>query len=142
MTTLPTRSLHKKQEFHGLGPYYAAYEPPFPAAPVVLRNSEEGLRTEKVQALLDTGSDGSLVPIAYLEEILAPPVVDTHIRSHWGEWRAAQLFAVDFELGSLRLPGVFVVGDEQGSEIVLGRNVVNKLRMLLDDPAGQSDIRP
>jgi len=45
-------------------------------------------------------------------------------------------------LGSLRLPGVFVVGDELGSEIVLGRNVVNKLRVLLDGPAGQSDIRP
>jgi len=122
-------------------PYDAAYEPAFPAAPVVLRNSEEGLRTEKVQALLDTGSDGSLVPITYLEQILAPPMTDTHIRSHWGEWRSAQLFAVDIELGSLRLPDVFVVGDEQGTEIVLGRNVLNKLRVLLDGPAGQTDIR-
>jgi len=97
--------------------------------------------TEKVQALLDTGSDGCLVPIAYLEQILAPPMADTHIRSHWGEWRAAQLFAVDIELGSLRLPDVFVVGDEQGTEIVLGRNLLNKLRVLLDGPAGQTDIR-
>ena len=121
--------------------YDAAYEPTFPAAPVVLRNSEEGLRTEKVQALLDTGSDGSLVPITYLEQILAPPMTDTHIRSHWGEWRSAQLFAVDIELGSLRLPDVFVVGDEQGTEIVLGRNVLNKLRVLLGGPAGQTDIR-
>jgi len=121
--------------------YAAAYEPAFPAAPVVLRNNEEGLRTEKVQALLDTGSDGSLVPIAFLEEILAPTMTDTHIRSHWGEWRAAQLFAVDIELGSLRLPDVFVVGDEQGTEIVLGRNVLNKLHLLLDGPAGQTDIR-
>ena len=107
----------------------------------MLRNSEEGLRTEQVQALLDTGSDGSLVPIAYLEEILAPPMADTHIRSHWGEWRAVQLFAVDIELGNLRLPGVFVVGDEQGNEIVLGRNVLNRLRLLLDGPAELSDIR-
>jgi predicted aspartyl protease len=122
-------------------PYDAAYDPAFPAVPVLLRNSDEGLRTEKVPALLDTGSDGSLVPIAYLEQILAPPMADTHIRSHWGEWRAAQLFAVDIELGSLRLPGVFVIGDEQGTEIVLGRNVLNKLRLLLDGPAGQSDIR-
>lgn len=122
-------------------PYSAAYEPAFPALPVVLRNSEEDLRTEKVQALLDTGSDGSLVPIAYLEAVLAPPLTDTRIRSHWGEWRAAQLFAVDIELGALRLPGVFVVGDEQGNEIVLGRNVLNKLRLLLDGPDGQSDIR-
>jgi predicted aspartyl protease len=94
-----------------------------------------------VQALLDTGSDGSLVPIAYLEEILAPPMADTHIRSHWGEWRAVQLFAVDIELGNLRLPSVFVVGDEQGHEIVLGRNVLNRLRLLLDGPAEVSDIR-
>ena len=121
--------------------YDAAYEPTFPAAPVVLRNSEEGLRTEKVQALLDTGSDGCLVPIAYLEQVLAPPMTDTHIRSHWGEWRSAQMFAVDIELGSLRLPDVFVVGDEQGTEIVLGRNVLNKLRVLLDGPAGQTDIK-
>ena len=122
-------------------PYDVIYEPAFPAVPVVLRNSEEGLRTGKVQALLDTGSDGSLVPITYLEEILAPPMADTHIRSHWGEWRAAQLFAVDVELGNLRLPGVFVIGDEQGSEIVLGCNVLNKLRVFLDGPAGQVDIR-
>ena len=122
-------------------PYDTTYAPPFPGAPVVLRNSEEGLRTEQVQALLDTGSDGSLVPIAFLAEILAPPMADTHIRSHWGEWRAAQLFAVDIELGNLRLPGAFVVGDEQGKEIVLGRNVLNKLRLLLDGPAEQSDIR-
>jgi hypothetical protein len=37
-------------------PYDAAYEPPFPAASVVLHNSEEGLRTETVPALLDTGN--------------------------------------------------------------------------------------
>jgi len=123
-------------------PYDTVYEPPFPAVPVVLWNSEEGLRIEKVQALLDTGSDGSLIPIAYLEDILAPPMADTHIRSHWGEWRAAQLFAVDLELGSLKLPGIFVVGDEQGNEIVLGRDVLNKLRLLLDGPDAQSDIRP
>lgn len=121
--------------------YDAAYDPPFPAAPVVLRNSDEGLRSETLQALLDTGADGSLVPIAYLAEILAPPMTDTHIRSHWGERRAAQLFAIDLELGSLRLPGVFVIGDEQGSEIVLGRNVLNKLRVLLDGPASQTDVK-
>lgn len=121
--------------------YDAAYQPPFPAAPVVLRNSEEGLRSETLQALLDTGADVSLVPIAYLQEILAPPIADTHIRSHWGARRAAQLFAADLELGNLRLPDVFVIGDEQGSEIVLGRNVLNKLRVLLDGPAGQTDVK-
>ena len=121
-------------------PYDASYQPSFPVVRAVLCNSEEGLRTAPGNALLDTGSDGSLVPIAYLREILAPALTDARIRSHWGEWRSVQLFAVDLELDDLRLPNVFVVGDEQGDEIVLGRNVLNKLRLLLDGPAGLTEI--
>jgi predicted aspartyl protease len=121
-------------------PYDISYQPPFPVAQVAFYNSEEGLRTASENALLDTGSDGSLVPIAYLRQILAPALTDTRIRSHWGEWRPAQLFVVDLELGNMRLPGVFVVGDEQGNEIVLGRNILNGLSILFDGPAKLTDI--
>ncbi len=121
-------------------PYDSTYQPPFPAIRVVISNSEEGLRTEPKTALLDTGSDGSLVPIALLAQILAPALTDVRIRSHWGEWRSAQLFLVDLELNSLTLPGIFVVGDEQGDEVVLGRNVLNKLRLLLDGPANTTEL--
>jgi len=123
-------------------PYDGNYQPPFPAVEVVLHNSEDGLRTTSKNALLDTGSDGSLVPIAYLQEILAPPMSDSGIRSHWGEWRVVQLFVVDLELDELRLPDIFVVGDEQGDEIILGRNILNKLRMVLDGPANITDVGP
>ncbi|MCP4537278.1 MAG: hypothetical protein GY832_09035 [Chloroflexi bacterium] len=121
-------------------PYDVGYQPPFPVLRVVLRNSDEGLDTPTKDALLDTGSDGSIVPIAYLRQILAPALSDTRIRSHWGEWRPVQLFVVDLELDGLILPGIFVVGDEQGDEIVLGRNVLNKLRLLLDGPANLTEI--
>lgn len=121
-------------------PYSSRYQPPCPVVEVVLSNSEEGVRTAEMNALLDTGSDGSLVPLAYLQQILAPALVDAHIRSHWGEDRAVQLFLVDIELGDLRLPGVLVVGDEQGDEIVLGRNILNKLRLVLDGPASQTIV--
>lgn len=121
-------------------PYNASYQPPFPVVQVVLYNSEEGLHTAPENALLDTGSDGSLVPIAYLRQVFALALTDTRIRSHWGEWRSAQLFVVDLELNGLRLPSVFVVGDEQGDEIVLGRNVLSKLRLLLDGPASLTEI--
>lgn len=45
-----------------------------------------------------------------------------------------RMFPVDMGVGSLRLPAVEVVGDEQGDEIILGRNVLNRLRLLLDGP--------
>jgi predicted aspartyl protease len=121
-------------------PYDAAYRPPFPVARVAFHNSEEGLRTAAENALLDTGSDGSLVPISYLWEILAPALRDTRIRSHWGEWRPVQLFLIDLELGELMLQDIVVVGDEQGEEVILGRNVLNRLRIILDGPARHTEI--
>jgi predicted aspartyl protease len=122
-------------------PYNSDYEPSFPSIRVMLRNEQDALSTTVLEALLDTGSDGTLVPIRYLQEILAPAITDTHIRSHWGEWRTAQLFVVDIELNAnLRLPSIFVVGDEQGDELVLGRNVLNKLRIFLDGPANITDV--
>jgi predicted aspartyl protease len=123
-------------------PYDTSYQPPFPVVRVAFYNSEEGFRTAPEKALLDTGSDGSLVPVAYLRQIYAPALTDIRIRSHWGEWRSAQLFVVDLEFGNLRLPDVFVVGDEEGDEIILGRNVLNELRILLDGPANVADIPP
>jgi len=121
-------------------PYDSTYRPPIPTVPVVIHNSDEGLHTTAENALVDTGSDGSLIPIAYIQQIYARALTNTRIRSHWGEWRSAQLFLVDLEMDGLSLPGIFVVGDEHGDEIVLGRNVLNKLRLLLDGPAMLTDL--
>ena len=122
-------------------PYSRDYQPSFPALPVVLTNAEEGLRTAAQNALIDTGSDGTLVPMAVLEDILAPVLSETRIRSHWGEWRAVQFFLVDIELNGLTLPGMLVVGDDTGEEIVLGRNVLNRLHLALDGPAQVTEVR-
>lgn len=65
-------------------PYSRAYQPSFPSLPVVLTNAEEELRTDVKNALIDTGSDATLAPMAFL----APVLSETRIRSHWGEWRA------------------------------------------------------
>ena len=122
-------------------PYLTSYQPPFPAIDVVLHNSDTALHTVTLKALLDTGADGTLVPLTYLREILAPPLTETRLRSHWGEWRVAQLFLVEIRLGIFALPNIFVVGDEQGDEIVLGRDVLNRLGLLLDGPAMLTTLR-
>ena len=40
-----------------------------------------------------------------------------------------------FKISEMTLPGIYVVGDELGQDVVLGRNVLNHLRLLLDGPA-------
>ena len=121
-------------------PYNKTYQPAFPALKVVLSNVDEGIRTEQVDALLDTGADGTLIPINYLQQLRSPVLTDTRIRSHWGEWRPVQLFVVDIELNILNLSKVFVVGDDLGDEIVLGRNIINRLHLLLDGPANLAEV--
>lgn len=120
--------------------YCLEYQRPFPCLALRLRNGAEGLRGAETVALLDTGADGTLVPLAYLEEVLAPLITQDRIRSHWGEWRDVDLYAVDIEIDGLTLPSVYVVGDEMGEDIVLGRDVLNKLRILLNGPAQRVDV--
>jgi len=121
-------------------PYLTTYYPPMPALQIRLGYPEEALTIGPLTAIVDTGADGTLVPQSLIDELGAPFVDDIRVRSHWGEWRNMQLFTVDVGIGKLRLPAVEVAGDDQGKEIVLGRNILNRLKLLLDGPAGQVEI--
>ena len=118
-------------------PYLDTHYPPIPALEIRMGYPGGTLDLGPLMAIVDTGADGTLVPQWLIDEIEAPFIDDVRIRSHWGEWRNVQLFTVDLGIGKLRLPAVEVVGDEQGEEIILGRNVLNRLKLLLDGPAGQ-----
>jgi len=117
--------------------YLDTYCPPMAALRIRMGYPEEALTLGPLTAIVDTGADGTLVPQSLVDEIGAPFVDAVRVRSHWGEWRNMQSYTVDIGIGRLRLPTIEVVGDDQGQEIVLGRNVLNRLRLLLDGPAGQ-----
>jgi hypothetical protein len=50
------------------------------------------------------------------------------------------LYAVALEINQYHLSAIRVVGDEIGHEVILGRNVLNRLRLLLDGPAGMVEV--
>ncbi len=121
--------------------YDKTYDPPIPALPVIVYNSDAELRTSSLVALVDTGADGTLIPISYLRSVQAYPVAEAFLRSHWGERRRVHLFRVDLRINEISLPGVTVIGDDQGQEIVLGRDVLNKLRLFLNGPLNEIEVR-
>ncbi len=115
----------------------------YPAAPVVdvtFISAAEQERVGPLLAMIDSGADGTIVPMHYLDEIYAPPTVEMVIRSQWGERRRVLLYLVDVQIGDIVLGGIEVVGDEESDEIVLGRDVLNRLRVLLNGPAETSEI--
>ena len=121
-------------------PYETGFAWPFPALPVVIHEIEGGAATESLPALVDTGADATLVPAEHLRAIQAGAVYTARVRSHWGEWHPAVVYLVDLDVRGQRLPGVEVVADEAGDRVLLGRNVLNKLILLLDGPARQTDV--
>jgi hypothetical protein len=110
----------------------------FPAAPFVevsFITVAESRRAGPLPAFVDSGADGTIVPIAVLNSISAPPTVEMLMSSQWGESRPVLMYLVDVQIGDITLPGMEVVGDDLSDEVVLGRDVLNHLRVLLDGPA-------
>jgi len=121
-------------------PYNDAYQPPVPVCQVSFLGARTGQSVGPLDAILDTGADGTLVPQRYLETIGARRVMETGLRSQWGERRVVYLYLVTLRIGEIELPGTYVVGDDRSDEIVIGRNVLNQLLIRLDGPANLSRI--
>jgi len=117
-------------------PYSKEYNPPAPVIPVKITEPGEGLEGPTQLALIDTGADGTFVPTTLLEELGLPIIYMTNVRSHLGErLHRVSVHKVDFVLfDSIRLPNIEVVSDDLGSNIIIGRNLLNKLQLHLDGP--------
>jgi len=119
--------------------YDATYDPPMPVCRVTITAAVTDLRLV-VNAIIDTGADATIVPARLLRNIGARRVFETGLRNQWGERRLVFLYLVDLEINGMVLPGIYVVGDEIGDEVVLGRNALNRLVITLDGPRQTAQI--
>ena len=123
--------------------YSQGYFPPAPVLPVSVAVADRSARQGSWLALVDTGADGTFVPTEILEKLEAPVVYMTNVRSHLGErLHRVPVHRVDIVLfDSLRLPDIEVVGDDWGDCIIVGRNVLNRLRLNLDGPGQRTSVQ-
>jgi len=121
-------------------PYNIKFNWPFPSLPVILRRVEGNVTTEIIPALVDTGADFTLAPLAYLRKLQIPKSYQTNVRSHWGEFTSVNVHIADLEVAGELLPAIDIVADKRGKDIILGRDVLNKLILLLDGVHQQTDV--
>ncbi len=121
--------------------------PPAPILKIEITPPRKPSQAETVVALIDTGADFTLVPLSTLLKIDAPEVRWAYVRGLWSEQRPVTLYLVDLHFEGIVLPGVEVAGleDDEGEfeddrEAVLGRNILNRLILLLDGPQYQIDV--
>lgn len=114
----------------------------FPAAPLfdIRIGPPGGIAKADLRVFLDTGADATIVPLSLLRQLRAPKMDRVVMRSAWGELIPSDLYAVTVQVADLVIAAAWVVGDEQGAEPVLGRDLLGRLRVLLDGPAGLFEI--
>lgn len=121
--------------------------PPAPVLSVRLSRPGEPTPMEPKLALIDTGGDFTTAPLSWLLAIDAPEFRWAYLRGLWSEQRPVTLYLVDVHLENGLLPGMEVIGipdeeieTEEDYEIVLGRNILNRLLILLDGPSKQVNL--
>jgi hypothetical protein len=120
--------------------YNESYFPPIPVVEVTLIMAAEMHRIGPLEAIVDSGADATIVPLEYLERIQAPATVEKSVRSQWGDRHRVMLYLVDVQVGGITLPGIEVVVDEWSDEVLLGRDVLNRLQVLMDGPRRRVEI--
>jgi len=116
-------------------PFSKAYIPPAPVLNVALALRAESPKIHDVTAFVDTGADTTMVPTAMIEKLDAPYQYSTRMRAFVSDsLRPVSIHRLDILIDGIRYPAIDVIADDVGNEIILGRNFLNKLRLLLDGP--------
>ena len=86
-------------------------------------------------AIVDTGADFTIVPMDLLRPLNPPVVRPATLSSQWQDSHPVYVYEVDLRLGAITLPAVDVAGDPFSDQVLLGRNVLNRLDLRLQGPA-------
>jgi hypothetical protein len=110
------------------------FDPPAPVAYVTLRNPATGALLSDIPMLIDTGADATLLPSSAVEQLGIKPEDDTdfEVQVFDGEIKWLKLARLELYLLNKKFVGEYLLIDR--SMGILGRNILNSVRILLDGP--------
>ncbi len=121
----------------------AAYDtssfPPAPFLPVQLAGLTAHAETVTVQAKLDTGADLTAIPVAVIERLRLMPASEIEVEGYDTRRATVRAYDVNLQIDQLKVTGLLVIGFAE-DYVLLGRDVLNRMRVLLDGPALTTEI--
>ncbi|MFN0073188.1 MAG: retroviral-like aspartic protease family protein [Chloroflexota bacterium] len=121
--------------------YDTSYVPAAPVAEFRLAPPGQMMASGPHVGLIDTGADICIVPYFLVESLEIEIDSQRNLRAYDGSRRPVDIYVVDIEIAQLRLPAIELVAVEVMDEAIIGRNVLNRLRISLDGPTAVIEIR-
>lgn len=121
--------------------YDVSYSPAMPVVEVEIKGMKEGPNRSLV-AIVDSGADATIIPVEHLEEVSATLGSQVWLRGATHQRIAVDLYWIWLHIGEHAPMYLEVVGDAKGTEVILGRDVLNQLIVTLNGLAAVVEIRP
>jgi predicted aspartyl protease len=120
--------------------YDTQHAPPAPITQVIIANVVNRRRRRNAPALLDTGSDITAIPFSLANELQVYPIGKIRLEDVQAQTRQVLTYAVRVTVDGLVIPRLEVI--LTGLDyVVLGRDVLNRLYVLLKGPEVAFDLR-
>jgi hypothetical protein len=114
--------------------YLSQLQPPAPFVYVHLRNPLTGAEKRDVPAQLDCAADRSLFPATIVQDLALAQISAIEIMGAGGITQSMPSYPVELTLHDLAPVTIEVVASPGEKWVLLGRDVLNAHRMLLDGP--------
>jgi len=113
------------------------FNPPAPVAYVTLRNPATGEILSNVPMLIDTGSDATLLQSNAVEKLGGKAEEDTgfEVQVFDGDAKFLRIVKLDLLVLDKTFKGEYLLVERPIG--ILGRNILNNVRILLDGPRGR-----
>lgn len=109
-------------------------DPPAPFVHVTLRCAQTGKELPDIPAQLDTGSDRTTVPWNFVEALELAQIDEALVESYGGEVAAVPVFNLHIAIRQLQPVDLNVFGRKGEPYVLLGRDILNRYRIVLDGP--------
>ncbi len=120
--------------------YDFAYDPPAPVIPIGIANPDDDRPPLRLHALIDSGSDATLIPLSFLQRIGTYSGEQVSFRGVTGSRMIADVYRVLIHMPIGISYGIRAVATRSSGEVILGRDVLNQWRITLDGPGETVEI--
>jgi hypothetical protein len=122
-------------------PYDSAYfGPAMPVVDIAVSAPHNANRKISLRALVDSGADGTMIPVTHLQQLGAKIVDRRRMRGSDNISYPVDIYAILLEVGPLGGMMMEVTGNRFGDETIIGRDLLNLMIVTLNGLAQVTEI--